>query len=371
VAGVLAALRHDGRLAYGADADHIQLKRADPRLERTFRVVEAARYYSFFTLDAADVLSYDALKDRGSGEELCRRAIADERERRDVLSCHASARDGAGTALDADTVGRCVGKYWTALNAAAALAARISVLRSGLAFDLEFAFDEHPPEIAGPECITSDEELAFVAREIRRRGLPVTHLAPNFGIEKGFDYRLADGVPGLERRIASQKRIASELGFLLDVHSADDLSSATRQAIGRATGGQVHFKISPSLQLLFAETVRDCAPEIFRAWWDDAVAYARREAVGGSRFAADCVAAWEAAPDRSPSPSHEVFRHFFFAFPGRRDREGRYANRQMLYALPHDLFRLYQDRVSAFLCSLARDLFEHEEVLDAALPRQL
>jgi hypothetical protein len=360
VAGVLAALRHERPLAYGADADHIQLKRADPRLERTLRVVDAARYYTFFTIDAADVLSYEALSGTVTGLELARRAIPDEKERRDVLSWHEDAgRGGHGSArISPDTIGRCVGKYWAGLRAAGLIAEHIAALRPGIPYDLEFAFDEHPPEIAGPDCITSDEELVFVAREIARRRLPVTHLAPNFGVEKGFDYRLADGLDALEKRIASQHRIAQELGFLLDIHSADDLSSATRRAIGRATSGKVHFKISPSLHMIFAETVRDCAPEVFQLWWNDAVGYARAEAGRGSRFAADCVAAWESgAGDRSPSPSHDVFRHFFFAYPGRRDRDGRFINRRIFYELPEELYRLYQERASAFLCGISDDLF--------------
>jgi hypothetical protein len=359
VEGVLAALAHSGRLVYGADADHIQLKRADQRLEHALRVVEAARYYSFFTLDAADVLSYGAIGQRGSGAEFARAAIPDERERRDVLSFHAEPRrvGGRTMALEADTIGRCIGKYWAGLGAAAALVGRICDLKGGTPFDLELAIDEHPPEIAGPACITSDEELYFVAREVARRGMPVTHLAPNFGVEKGFDYRLADGVDGLERRVAAQHRLASELGFLLDVHSADDLSAASRRAIGRATGGAVHFKVSPSLHLLFAETVADGAPEVFREWWDDALAYARREAAAGSRFAAECVAAWESGPACPPAPSHEVFRHFFFAYPGRRDGEGRFIHRKRLYTLPEDLYRIYQHRVSEFLRACAEDLF--------------
>ena len=367
VAGVLAALQHERPLAYGADADHIQLKRADPALERTLRVVDAARYYTFFTIDAADVLAYDALTGSASGDELARAAIPDEKERREVLAWHAEAaraeaqRAGSGrrpVPIAADMVERCIGKYWAGLRATGLLAEHVAALRPGVPFDMEFAFDEHPPEIAGPDCITSDAECLFVAREIKRRGLPVTHLAPNFGVEKGFDYRLADGIAGLEKRVAAQYRIAEEMGYLLDIHSADDLSSATRRAIGRATEGRVHFKISPSLHMLFAETVRDSAPEVFALWWNDAVEYARAEAGRGSRFAADCLAAWESGPgDRSPSPSQEVFRHFFFAYPGRRDPDGRFINRQMLYELPAQLYRLYQERASALLCALSDDLF--------------
>ena len=73
---------------------------------------------------------------------------------------------------------------------------------------------------------------------------------------------------------------------MADFHSGDDLSAAARQAIGRATGGRNHFKVSPNLQLLFAEVLAEHHPDLFRRWWQDALAYAQREAAAGSAFAA-------------------------------------------------------------------------------------
>lgn len=350
VAGVLAALEYAHPLTYGADADHIQVKRADTGLARARRVVDAARYYTFFTLDVADVLAYDAIGRTGAGDELLRQSIPADKERRDVLSFH---RQASGD--DPDLIGRCVGKFWRALDAAARLADHIAALRGAAGFDLEFAFDEHPPEIAGPACISSDQEVAFVAREIRRRGLPVTHIAPNFGVEKGFDYRLADGYAGLSTRVASHFRIAEETGFLLDVHSADDLSGEARRAIRGATGGRMHFKISPMLHFIFAETVRDRHPDLFRRWWEDCRAYAMEEAQRGSAFAAECIAQLPA--QAAPSPTQDVFRHFFFAYPGRRDSAGRFINREAFYTLPADTYADYQERIAAHLGMLAEDLF--------------
>ena len=210
VYGVLAALEHDRPLAYGADADHIQFKRADRDFARVDRVVRAARYYTFFTLDTADVLSYDSFERRGEGELLLGQHTASAAERSDLLAWHAEPlRVGPCTyRLDADTVGRCVAKYGAALDATAALNGRLMALRGGAPFDLEFAFDEHPPEVSGPDCISSEEEVVFVVRELARRGLPATHIAPNFGIEKGFDYRIADGLPGLRARVEAIFRIA-------------------------------------------------------------------------------------------------------------------------------------------------------------------
>ena len=157
--------------------------------------------------------------------------------------------------------------------------------KDGVPFDLELSIDEHPNEVPTFDCLTSETELIFVLLEAQRRGIPLTHVAPNFGVEKGTDYRGADGLPGFEARARSLCRIAEEFGVMVDFHSGDDLSAAARQAIGRATGGRNHFKVSPNLQLLFAEVLAEHHPDLFRRWWEDALAYAQREAAAGSAFA--------------------------------------------------------------------------------------
>ena len=186
--------------------------------------------------------------------------------------------------------------------------------------------------------------------------MPVTHLAPNFGVEKSVDYRIADGLAGLEARVRQQHRIAESFGVMLDFHSGDDLSATTRRVIGRATDGRNHFKISPMPQILFAETLRDLEPELFRRWWDETMAYARREAAGGSAFAAECVREFEAVATQ-PSPSDIIFHNFGFAFVGQRDAAGQYVNREALYSLPQRLYDEYRKRITSYLCGLAQDLF--------------
>lgn len=348
VAGVLAALQRDAPLCYGADADHLQVKRGARGLERAKTFVKAARYYTFYTLDMADILDY-------TGRE---RRLSDSREQRMVMAYHrAPLRIGRRRyALDGRSVSRLIGKYWDALEALADLSDTISRIKGGEAFDLEFTIDEHPPEVAAFDCLTTAEELCFVLREIRRRGLPVTHIAPNFGQEKGWNYRGPDGLAGLERRVGEQAAMAEAFDVMLDVHSADDLSRPARRAIRRATGGRLHYKISPSLQLLFADTLADYEPRLFREWWDDARAYARREAQAGSTFAAECLRA-DKAGKASPSSKHQVFHHYSFAFVGRRDKAGRFMNRDRFYALSDAFQQDYTRRVAARLCGLAKDLF--------------
>jgi len=360
VAGVLSALQHGPLQPFGADADHIQVKRGADGLERARRIVAAARYYSFYTLDVSDILDYKAPSARAAAAEAYLEAkIPDSGQRRAVLAYHGQPRriGGQGYRPDRAALGCLVGKYWDALDAVQELYEYIAHLKEGQPFDLELSIDEHPPEVATFECLTTEVELAFLLLEMRRRGIPLTHIAPNFGIEKGTDYRCPDGLEGLEKRIWFLSRIAEEFGVMLDFHSGDDLSPATRKVIRRATGGRNHFKISPGLQLLYAQVLADFYPELFQRWWDDAVAYARREAAAGSALAAECLRQYETADDPAPSPHHSVFHHFSFAFVGRRDTDGQFLQREEFYALAPAFYRAYQDRVVLHLCKLAEDLF--------------
>jgi len=361
VAGVLAALKSDQPLRYGADADHVQVKRGSAGVERAKRVIRAARYYSFFTLDMADVLDYSALNESSAGraETLLVEKLPDPGERRNVLEHHAQSFNlgGRNYRLEPAAVGCFVGKYWDTLNTVGDLAAYIASLKAGVAFDLELTIDEHPPEVGAFDCLTTDEEVLFLAREIKRRSLPITHLAPNFGQEKGYDYRGPDGIAGLEHRTRGQFEIASEFGLMLDVHSGDDLGRETRRAFGRATGGKLHFKVSPMLQLIYAELLQDFHPDLFQRWWVDALAYAQREAANGSPMARECLSALDSAPDSRPSARHKVFHNYNFPFVGRRDAQGQFLHRQEFYRLSPAFYEAYQQTISKWLCEVAEDVF--------------
>lgn len=360
LSGVLEALKYDKPLIYGADADHIQVKRGTDGLDRAKRILDASRYYTFYTLDEADVLDYEALSaGPAEAEEYLSKKISDQSERRSVEAYHTDPKKIGGREfrLDAAAVGRCVGKYWDALGALGELSTYINDLKGGQPFDLELSIDEHPPEVNAFDCLTSEEETLFVLREIERRGLPVTHIAPNLGQEKGFDYRGKDGIPGFEDRVRKQYNIAEEFGIMIDVHSADDLTSEPRMAIKRATGGNVHFKISPMMQLIFAEVVQEYHPDLFRRWWDDAFAYAEREAEAGSEFARKCLKEYERSADLKPSRHHSVFHHFSFAFVGRRDERGRFVVRDEFYSLSRDFKNACRERIAEYIGGLADELF--------------
>ena len=335
VAGVLSALQsgalQTGGLqsglppAYGADADHLQVKRGPEGLARARRLVTAARYYSFFTLDVSDVLDYRAY--RGSVNAV----ITDE-----------------GSPLAA-----LERKYQPALDAVEALYETLRQLKGDAPFDLELSIDEHPADVNTFDCLTSPEELSYVLLELQRRGVPLTHVAPNLGVQKGVDYRGPDGLPGLEARTRRLAQLAQERGVMLDVHSGDDLSAGTRRALQRATGGQLHFKISPQLQLLYAEVLADYHPELFRCWWEHAREYARREAAAGSAFAAECLR------QAAEASAHDaVFHNFSFAFVGQRDAAGQFLRRAEFYTLSPAFYAAYQERLARYLQGLASELFE-------------
>lgn len=360
VQGVLEALKHPTRFPYGADADHLHVKRGPDGLARARRYVDCFRGYTFFTMDMSDILDYGGLSEPSSSAsaELALAAVGDEASLRSVLAYHRQADPGRTgmPRLSEAMLHRMVGKYWGAFEAMDATNEYVQAKREGVAYDLEFTVDEHPPEIAAFDCLTSDEECAFILGEIARRGLPVTHLAPNVGIEKGFDYRGTDGLEGLERRLTSLVEIADRHRIVIDIHSADDLTAPARSAIRRATKGRLHYKVSPLPQVLFAEVAEQVHPDFFAAWWNDAVLYAREEAAAGSPFAAACLAEMETKASPQPSHRDQVFHHFCFRFQGRRDEDGQYLNRHRFYSLSDEFYRLYQDRLTTLLEGLADDL---------------
>jgi hypothetical protein len=353
VAGVLEALKTDSSPEFGADADHITVRRGEENINRAKRVIESVRYYTFFTLDVSDLLEYGAMNvsSEAAAQDYTATRIGQSTLQNEIVAYHAQKSN-----LDKATIWRLTGKYWAALDAAEQLADHINVVRGGVHFDLELSIDETPAGVDTFSCLTSETELTFLANEIRRRQMLATHIAPNFGVEKELDYRGADGLDGLEKRIRGLQNVSREFGIMLDCHSGDDLKPATRRAVGRATRGHIHFKVSPALQIIFAETMNDVVPERFRFWWDDALDYARREAEAASDFAAECLRKYEAGKDRQPSPAHAVFHYYNFASVGKRDQLGQFVHREKFYDLPAEFYHEYQNRICSYLCEVAADV---------------
>lgn len=362
VAGVLSALMSDTSPIYGADADHIMVKRGPEGLSRAKRIIDSARYYSFFTLDVSDILKYGAINETStaSAEAYLTGTIQDASFLKTILAYHGQSQRIGGQEYhhpDKAMLGRLIGKYWKALDATQALYEHLKELKDDIPFDLELSIDENPPEVRTCESLTKDIELMFLIREVQRRQLPITHIAPNFGVEKGTDYRCPGGLEELEARVRRQYRMASEYGLMLDCHSGDDLKSPTRKVFGRATDGNIHFKISPSLQTIFGETLCDLYPDLFQFWWDDTMTYAQEGAQGGAEVAIECIREYEKSENPQPSARTLLFDHFNFATVGKRDTNGQFIFREKFYDLPSDFYDEYTKRIEQLLREVAEDVF--------------
>ena len=293
VTGVLDALKHGAPPRYGADADHIQVKRGADGLARAKRLLDATRYYSFYTLDVSDVLDYGALSASAAvGTDYLESRISDVVQRSDLLTYHRQPRRLGGFDYRPDdaALGRLVGKYWVALEAVGKLYEYISGFKDGRALR-PGAEHRRAPERRAHLRLPDLGDRA----DLRAAG----SAAPR----DSADARRAQFRRGERDRLSRRRRAARlrgavpqpvpasprHFGVMADFHSGDDLSAAARQAIGRATAGRNHFKVSPNLQLLFAEVLAEHHPELFRRWWEDALAYAQREAAAGSAFAAECI----------------------------------------------------------------------------------
>ena len=357
LAGMLSALKQPGALTFGADADHIMVKRGEGGLDRAKRVATSGRHYSFFTLDVSDVLNYGAINEESAAasREYLEKLIPVAAERNAILAFHRDHKQIAGYDYDSseEALGRLVGKYWHALEAAFELGEHVKSLKAGIPFDMELSIDENPAEVRTCDNLTKDSEVMFLLLEAQRRGLAITHIAPNFGVEKGVDYRCPGGREELEARIRRQHEMASSFGLMLDCHSGDDLSSETRKVFGRATGHQIHFKISPMLQNIYGRTLEETYPENFKVWWDDIVDYAKAQAESGAEIAKEGLREIEKLD--KPSARTGFFEHFCFATVGKRDEDGQYLFRELFYSLPDDFYQEYTKRLEIYLGEVAAD----------------
>ncbi len=311
VAGVAAAVERGFRGRYGADLDHIPVRGLDDgSIQQAKRLVDCGRRYTFFTIDASPLFRPDA----------------------------------------ADPAGR----FGEAVEAAAVLYEHIASVKDGEPFDFEFSMDEGP-------ALTTPEEQEFVLKSLAARGVRVTFVAPNVGFEKRRDYRLPDGLPGLEQRVRALAEQAASFGALLDFHSGSDKSPGTYRAISRACGGKLKLKVSGILQLILAEVMEELAPEQFREWWEWTLETARREQQQGSEVAREYLSQLEERRAREgerfgPSARDPFFRDFSFAMVGARDASGGFLYRSRFYPLPPAVQEEYSRRVETYVAGLAADL---------------
>lgn len=359
--GVYEALRSEFFPRYGADADHLQVKRGAEGIERTKKFIDSSRYYSFYTLDVSDIINYQALwmLDSADSRLLFEELIPEKNLQKDILFYHRQRKIIGKHVYQFDDAQICryIGKYWAALDHVQELEAYVKDMKNGEPVDLELSIDENPPEVKTNDTITSNEELLFLMEEIKRRKMGITHIAPNFGVEKCTDYRSYDGLDMLSQRVKTQVNMANEYGFMLDCHSGDDLSKNTRKALGKASKGRLHFKISPSLQQLYSRVLSEVDPEKFEFWWNETLRYTKECAGNGSSFAVNALKRYDIYEDKKPSPDHFFFQEYNFAIMGMREPDGQFKYRDMFYDVSDYFKTEMTQRLDVFLCNIADDIF--------------
>ena len=205
------------------------------------------------------------------------------------------------------------------------------------------------------DCLTSEIELVFVLLEAQRRGIPLTHVAPNFGVEKGIDYRCPDGLPGLEARSPIAVPHCRELrgDARLPFGRRSERGTPGRPS-GGPPGATTTSRSHPMLQLLFGEVLADHHPDLFRRWWEDAVAYATARGRSGSGVCGGVSARSDLGrPRRRTTRSSTIS---VLPTSGGRDAQGQFLYREEFYSLSPAFYRAYQDRLVQYLTGLAADL---------------
>ncbi len=311
LAGVVCHIENNCTEPYGADLDHIPVKSFDEAgLAHAKYLVDCGKYFTFFTVDVSALFDFTT-------DDLPRR-------------------------------------YDAAVDAAVELYNHIRSLKNGEPFDFEFSLDEGP-------ALTEPAELRYVLERLTQRGVSTAFVAPNVGFEKRVDYRMPDGLSGLEKRVRELSRIAAEYGALLDFHSGSDKSPETHHTIARACSGRLKLKVSGKLQLILAEVLADLDPQFFREWWDYTFESAKSEAESGNQVAAEYLALLDKRRTQEgdafrPLPTDRFFTDFCFGIVGAKDDQGRFLFREKFYSLSPDVQAEYTKRVSKYIVRLAEDL---------------
>lgn len=288
--GMLSAANsgYDGP-GFGADADHLPVfAPGSSEWAKTVSLISCSRGYSHFTLDVGALTKWE----RGPVARLA-----------DVPAAIAAAID-------------C-----------------IEEVRSE-PFDLEISLDESPGDIAPEAAATTQDEASWLLTNLAAVGIATHYIAPHFGFTKGSD--VAD-LSKLEDVAGALHSIACEHGALLSIHSGDNLSSATRQTLGRACKGRLLFKVAPAIQDLFIEAVLQHEPATGERWKAWTLNYVRRI---GARFPSDEVA----------------FHKYAFAGFGVRNDEGDFEMRELLYGVGSPTKEAFETDLWNYLQRLADDL---------------
>jgi hypothetical protein len=238
---------------WGADADHHKTPEDVAK--------SAAAGFTFFTIDPSAFVNNAT--DRLAPAEL-EAEIA--RLEADGVLAKGWSREYLGRRFDVTAkltleftpghLDRAAVKYARPIAHAGVMSAAIADACAGRPFDVEVSIDE-------TETVTSPLDHLFCGLELKRRGVPVTSLAPRFigEFEKGIDYR--GDLTAFETQLRDHVAVAKFCGpYKISIHSGSDKFSIY-PAIGRACGELLHVKTAGTSYLEALRVVARTAPALF------------------------------------------------------------------------------------------------------------
>ncbi|TVQ18175.1 MAG: hypothetical protein EA382_18005 [Spirochaetaceae bacterium] len=235
---------------YGADGDHLK---TIPDIDRAL-----ANRMPMITLDLTEVMRpevaewSDAQVNGAFGSlpsDFAARIGSDYADRTVAL-------ETTTLRIDAATARRCAVMYGDALAFTEVVNAHLKS-RTGDKYDLEISVDETTTP-------TLPSHHYFISRELERRGVTVSSLAPRFvgDFQKGIDYI------GDLTEFTEQFRVHAEIaratgGYKISVHSGSDKFSVY-PVVGAETGLRLHLKTSGTSWLESLRTIAQCDAELYR-----------------------------------------------------------------------------------------------------------
>ena len=241
----------DYRCGYGADGDHL----------KTIADIDTALAVGMpmITLDLSDVMNA-AAGDWKAPEVNSGFAALPEEYRELILKDYADKEfvldENVTVALDALTAKRCAVMYTAALDFAYKVYEHLKAAR-GDEFDLEISIDE----TSSP---TLPSHHLFIVRELRRRGVEFSSLAPRFigEFQKAIDY-IGD-LAEFDRQFKIHALIARNYGnYKISVHSGSD-KFAVYPTVGRETRHYLHLKTAGTSWLEAVTVIAYKDPELYR-----------------------------------------------------------------------------------------------------------
>ncbi|MGA2628643.1 MAG: tagaturonate epimerase family protein [Terriglobia bacterium] len=324
-AGLWAAIRSGWREGYSAEADHFIISGNTPKeiTHSVGMIKDAIRHavgYSKFTTDTsrmfelqADPRHPQAWPDSVIEEKFQRQFSAEEQ--RWILSEFSQLFriEGAPCDLSRPEILRLAVKFGESLKLNEELFDEVKAVKAKAGLSTDFDFE---PSIDEAETLTTTKELLFYMHWLKARGRPAQLVPPNLGFKKRQAYPSAlatkpesgvgleaychhkmwpelvpratrefGGKPidELKARVAELAAVARYFDGTLSIHSGSGKQAEVLEAIGKATGGRVNYKISGELQLQLLDVLSEQpAGSYWRSVFERMVHRARKFAAAGA-----------------------------------------------------------------------------------------